>query len=329
PYKCTYCFNKEIVDQYLEDGGVKSAKEYLRHYPVPRVLDEIRLLRSRHPDVNTIIFDDDLFTLNRQYVLDFCRAYRQSGIGIPFVVNAHVQVFNDEIAGALKEAGCMIVKFGLESGSDRVRRDVLWRYMTNETIERAFAAAHKHDLHTSAFIMFGLPKEGREDVLETLDLCARIKMGRFRWALFFPFPGTAGYTIASSLDMIDFDKRDRLGNYFDGTCLKFGEDHDLWLEKVAKVCHWWVNALSDWPSATIYQRLVDEIESLTRNEWEERKQSILQEDRDLSEELLEKGIPHYSIRYSHVMGVHSDFVLQERDRLRRFVAAQPVTYTLD
>lgn len=329
PYKCTYCFNKEIVDQYLEDGGAKNAKEYLRHYQVERVLDEIRTLRDRHPAINTIIFDDDLFTLNKKYVLEFCDAYRKSGIGIPFVVNAHVQVFNDEIARALKEAGCLIVKFGLESGSDRIRREVLWRYMTNETIERALAAAHRQDLHTSCFIMFGLPKEGRQEVLETLELCARVKMGRFRWALFFPFPGTAGYTIARSLDLIDFEKMKSLGNYFDGTCLKYGGDHDLWLEKVGKVCHWWVNALSDWPCAGLYRKLVEEIESLDREQWQERKGTLLDEDRELSEELLEKGIPHYSIRYSHVMGVHSDFVLKERERLRKFASAQAMSYTLD
>jgi radical SAM superfamily enzyme YgiQ (UPF0313 family) len=329
PYKCTYCFNKEIVDQYLEDGGVKTPKEYLRHYRVDQVIEEIRTLKAKHPGVNTIIFDDDLFTLNKAYVLKFCDAYKRSGIEIPFVVNAHVQVFNDEIAKALKDAGCMIVKYGLESGSDKIRRDVLWRYMTNATIERAFRAAHDQDLHTSAFIMFGLPKEGKAEVLETLELCARVKMGRFRWALFFPFPGTAGYTIANSLNLIDFEKMRQLGNYFDGTCLKFGSGHDLWLEKVSKVCHWWVNALSDWPTAPLYEKLVQEIEALDRPAWEERKKTILQEDRDLSEELLEKGLPHYSIRYSHVMGVHSDFVLQERDRLRKFAAAQPISYTLD
>jgi len=329
PYKCTYCFNKEIVDQYLEDGGVKNAKEYLRHYPVSRVLDEVSTLKSRFSGVNTIIFDDDLFTLNKTYVLDFCEQYKKSGIGIPFVVNAHVQVFNDEIARALKEAGCMIVKYGLESGSDKIRREVLWRYMTNETIERAFAAAHRQDLHTSAFIMFGLPKEGKQEVLDTLSLCSRIKMGRFRWALFFPFPGTAGYTIARENDLIDFEKMKSLGNYFDGTCLRFGDEHDLWLEKVGKVCHWWVNALSDWPSALIYQKLVAEVEALSRDEWNVRKKTILQEDRDISEELLEKGVPHYSIRYSHVMGVHSDFVLSERDRLRRFAASHQLSYTLD
>ena len=68
---------------------------------------------------------------------------------------------------------------------------------------------------------------------------------------------------------------------------------------------------------------------LDRDRWDERKSTILDEDRALSEELLLKGIPHYSIRYSHVMGVHSDFVLKERERLQRFASAQSLSYTLD
>jgi len=201
--------------------------------------------------------------------------------------------------------------------------------MSNDAIERALAAAHAHDLHTSTFIMFGLPTETRAEVMETLELCARVKMGRFRWALFFPFPGTKGYEIARKLDLIDDDKMRRLGNYFDGTCLRFGPEHDLWLDKVGKVCHWWVNALSDWPSAPLYRRLVDEIESLDEAAWRARKEGIVEEDHEISRQLLEKGIPHYSIQYSHVMAVRSDFILEERERLRRFAEATPLSYTLD
>lgn len=329
PYTCTYCFNREIVERYVADGAAKGVKEYLRRYPIDRVLEEIGRLKDRHPIVNTVIFDDDLFTLDKAYVLEFCERYARSGIGLPFVVNAHVQVFGDEIARALKAAGCRIVKFGLESGSERVRREILWRRMTNETIERALAAAHRHGLHTSAFVMFGLPTETRDEVLETLRLCAKVKVGRFRWALFFPFPGTAGYAMAKDLGLIDFEKMKRLGNYFDGTCLKFGEEHDLWLEKVAKACNWWVNALSDWPSASRYRELVAEIEALDREAWEARKRTVLAEDAEISEDLLEAGMPHYSIRYSHVMGVRSDFVLEERERGVRAGAAGSLRYALD
>ena len=137
PYKCTYCFNKEIVDRYVEDGAVKKAKEYLRHFPTERVIREIKQLKANHPHIETLIFDDDLFTLNRQYVADFTRAYKDSGIGLPYVVNAHVQQFSAEMAQQLKDSGCMIVKYGLESGSEQIRREVLWRFMTNDRVNLA------------------------------------------------------------------------------------------------------------------------------------------------------------------------------------------------
>jgi radical SAM superfamily enzyme YgiQ (UPF0313 family) len=329
PYKCTYCFNKEIVDRYLADGAATSSKEFLRHYPVGRILDEIRALVRRHPDVSTLIFDDDLFTLDREWVEEFCRAYKAAGIGLPYVVNAHVQVFDEAMAFQLRDSGCEIVKFGLESGSPRVRKEVLWRYMTNERIERAFAAAHAYDLHTSAFVMFGLPTETRAEVLETARLIARTGMGRFRWAVFYPFPGTAGHRISQERGLIDPSKLAGVGNYFEGSCLRWEPDHELLLDKMTRAFHWWVNAASDWPCAPRYQALVDELEGWDRPTWEARRGEVRRRDRELSEELLAAGVRHWSIRYTHVMGVDSRFVLRERERLRQAPEYVPVGYTLD
>ncbi len=177
PYKCTYCFNIEIVDQYIEDGAAKNVKDFLRHFPVEVMMEDLKKLVRDNPEINTFIFDDDLFTLNTNYVVEFCEAYRKHKVNVPFVVNGHVNCFDKVAAKALKEAGCIIVKFGLESGCPRVRREVLKRYMKNEQIEHSFYSAHAYDLHSSAFIMFGLPYESREEIMETIHLCAKVKMG--------------------------------------------------------------------------------------------------------------------------------------------------------
>jgi radical SAM superfamily enzyme YgiQ (UPF0313 family) len=329
PYKCTYCFNKEIVDQYMEDGATKTPKEYLRHYPVERIIGEIKELQAKYP-INTLIFDDDLFTLDRKYVHEFCTAYKESGIGLPYVVNAHVQVFDEDMAFHLKDSGCMIVKYGLESGSKRVRTEILWRYMTNDRIKESFAAAHKYDLHTSAFVMFGLPTETRAEIMETLQLCADVGMGRFRWAIFFPFIGTAGYRISNDLGVIDFDKLAGMGNYFDASCLKFSPEMDLLIEKLGRVCNWYVNALSPWPGcADAYKPLVAEVDGWTREQWEKNKKDLHKRDKELSEKLMSQGVRHYAIKYTHVMGVDSDFIVKERARVEEKPAYVPIGYTLD
>jgi len=327
PYQCTYCFNKEIVDLYIEEGGAKKSKDFLRHFPLDTVMADLKDLTSKYPCIEMIIFDDDLFTLNKSYVLDFCEAYG-AAIGLPFVVNAHVQVFGEEMAKALKAAGCRIVKYGLESGNPRIRKDVLRRPMTNEQILRSFQAAHKFDLHTSAFLMFGLPFEGREEIMDTIRLCAATEMGRFRWAIFFPFPGTAAYTISKQNNLIDWEKMKGMGNYFDASCLTFDAEHDLFIEKLGKIFHWYVNAETAWQSAPIYRELVETVEPWDRQTWESKLDWVDSKDRELSDELMDKDILHYSKRYSSVMGVRSDFVKWERSQAKK----GPKTgadYTLD
>lgn len=330
PYTCTYCFNKEIVDRYKEDGAAVTGKEYLRHYPIERVIGELEHLKRAYPETTTFIFDDDLFTLDRRWVHEFCAAYEASGLDLPFVVNAHVQVFDDDMASALARAGCSIVKYGLESGSKRVRREVLSRTMSNQRIIDAFAAAHRHGLHTSAFVMFGLPTETKAELDETLRLIAETELGRFRWAMFFPFPGTAGHRLSERLGLIDRDRMGELGNYFEGTCLRWDPAMHLFLDKLGRAAHWWVNAVSPWEGcAEAYRPLVDELEGWDRSTFEARKGELHARDRELSERLLREGVRHYSLRYTHVMGVDSEFVRAERERLADRPQYVPVGYTLD
>jgi radical SAM superfamily enzyme YgiQ (UPF0313 family) len=311
PFACSYCFNAEIVARYRQDGAIASSREYLRRYPVERIIADITRLGRKYPEIRTLIFDDDLFTLNEGYVRDLCRAYRRAGLRYPFVVNAHVKVFSRAMAEELKDAGCRIVKFGLESGSPRVRREILNRHMSNQSMIDAVVLANELDLHSSAFIMLGLPTETRAEILETFQLCAAAEVGRFRWALFYPYPGTLSHAICEREGLLDPELLARSGNYFEGSCLKFPPEHALFLDKVAKIAPWYVNAMSDFPCAGLYRDRVAEVESLSADAWAERRDAIRGEDRELSDELLRTGVPHYSIRYASVMGVHSDYVLSE------------------
>lgn len=321
PYRCTYCFNHEVTDRYLEDGG-HARKSFLRHYDTQRMIRELKELKARHPYIETFIFDDDLFTLNKQYCVDFAKAYTDSGLAVPFVLNAHVQSFSEPIAKALSESPCMILKFGVESGSFELRKKVLERHMTNAAIVDAFDLCRQYGLHTSAFLMFGLPYETRAMMEETIDLMARIQPGRMRWAIFFPFPGTKSYQICKLGDLIDYRKMDAMDNYFCASCLKFDDPTDLFIRKLQRAFHWYVNARAGLPLSSEYQRLVDEVEALDLAAWHEAGESMLARDRELSNAHLARVTPgdaaalaankHYSIRYTEVMAVDSDFVLAEK-----------------
>jgi anaerobic magnesium-protoporphyrin IX monomethyl ester cyclase len=314
PYRCSYCFNYELSSLYATQGHPR--REYLRRYPVERVISEIIELTSKHPALEMIIFDDDLFTLDTAWVVKFAQAYNSANLKIPFVVNAHVQSFNEECARALSTTPCRIVKFGVEAGSDSLRRTFLKRFMTNDQIADAFALCKKYNLHSSAFLMIGMPGETIAQMNETIDLMVRIKPGRMRWSVFYPFPGTLSYKLAQEWKKIDFDRLKKLDNYFVTTALKFDPETELFVNKLQRVFHWYVNARIDGPAAEIYQAELKKIESMNLTTWAANRDRVLEIDRQISDNLLHHGVDHYSIRYTEVMAVHSQYLLKEDIKYR-------------
>ncbi|MCX5896393.1 MAG: radical SAM protein [Proteobacteria bacterium] len=307
PFRCTYCFNHQIVKRYKDELNVPaSGLNYIRHHPVKNVIDEIIYLQKNYTNIKMYIFDDDLFTFNADYVREFCSEYRKI-TSIPFVANAHVQIFTPETARCLKEAGCRIIKFGIESGSERVRREILHRPMTNEVIKQAFAIAHEAGLHTSAFVMFGLPHETREDIMATIRILAEIQPGRFRWALFFPYPHTIAYDISRAGGFINFTKMERLNNFTEDSCLDFGPENNLWIDKLQTIFPWQVNACSQFPAAQTYRDLIDRMEALSARSWQNVQDSIMDIERETSSRLTAAGRDHYAIRFNPFMAVRSNW----------------------
>jgi len=328
PYRCTYCLNHKIVDLYKADLSRSTSKiGFFRFRPVDKMLAEIRGVIERYPQIGTFILDDDLFTVNVQHALDFCAAYQASGIGIPFVVNSHVKRLDPRVAKALAEAGCKILKLGIESGSQRVRTRVLKRHMTQSDIFETVASADEFGLHTSGFVMVGLPGETRAERWETVDTLAESRIGRFRTSFFYPFPGTEGHDLAIDGGYVGADVDQAASDFTDGSVMNFGAEENLFIDKLGKLMPWFVNsrmdAYHDAPAAIHYQPMVERVLAMDREAWESFKPQIADLDRELSDGCIERGELHYAIRYNRFMGVRSDFFLAEEAGIEWLTAAAP------
>ncbi|MCX7965916.1 MAG: B12-binding domain-containing radical SAM protein [Syntrophorhabdaceae bacterium] len=304
PFRCTYCLNHKIMGLYKEHGHLP--KYYLRRHTVDQIIYEIEYILKHYKRIKMFIFDDDIFTFDKAWLKDFSEKYRDV-TDIGFVCNAHARIFDEDTAHYLKNAGCRIVKFGLESGSDRIRKNVLNRHMTNKDIENAFDIAHRFGLHTSAFVMIGLPHEKKEDMLATIKLLAQIKPGRFRWSLFFPFIGTRAYDIAKKANQIDFKKINDLDNFTDNTCMDLGEEENLLVDKIKSQFCLFVNGYGNMDGEGKYLSLVKTVEDMDSKTWEKDKDKIKALADDLDREIAQKGLLHYTVRYNPFMGVRSDW----------------------
>jgi len=312
PFSCTYCFNHQMAAAYKRDLRCGfSQLNYVRHHTVGQLIDEIKYLLSHYRNIRMFIFDDDLFTYNADFVREFCRAYGRTS-KIPFVVNGHVGFFDERRARQLASAGCRIVKFGVESGSGELREKILNRRMSNAAITEAINLVERFGMHSSVFLIIGFPYETRENVFETIELMGRALPGRFRWTYFFPYPGTKAHQISVEGGFINEEKMKQAHNFTDESCLNFGPEQNLFLQKVGRIMPWFVNAYSRLPVSGWYRKQVDDILAMDARQWQKRSAGILQEDERISRDFCNKALSHYAIKYNRFMGVISDYFLNER-----------------
>jgi len=182
PYSCTYC-NNHIFNELR--GGA-----HHRRKSVERMLEEIETVISEYPEAHCVGFNDDVFTFDRDWMLRFCDEY-QSRIDRPWWSNTQVTHVDDGIVGAMAEAGCMRLHLGVETGSEKLRRDVLNKQVPNGTIEEAFETVHSHGLKPVAFMMLGVPGETAETLRESVEFLRKLRPYWTIVSLFSPFPGTS------------------------------------------------------------------------------------------------------------------------------------------
>lgn len=177
PYKCTYCLSRK--------GGPFGR---VRWKAPSRAVAEVEQLCD-HASVDEVYIDDDTLLKNPKWVAEFCALYRDR-VSLPFYCNARPETVSYELARMLSDAGCKAIGIGIESGSHRIRRDVLLREMSEERIIASFEAARRAGLKTWSFNMVGVPTETADDLRATIALNEIAKPDFVRVSVFTAYPGT-------------------------------------------------------------------------------------------------------------------------------------------
>ena len=187
PFSCTYCCNHAL--RRISGAG----RKFVRKRSVDNLLEEIRELKSRYR-MDSILFHDETFTLDRRWCFEFCERYGRE-YHIPFHCLARVETIDDELAGALKQAGCHAISLGVESGSERIRRDILKKNISDAQILDAFHILRSHGIKRFSFNMIGLPEETPEEIEKTIQLNRVIDPDWMGVIVFTPYPGTELHTL--------------------------------------------------------------------------------------------------------------------------------------
>jgi len=178
PYDCCFC------------GCPITFGRKVRYHGAERIEKEVKLLKEKY-GIEGIMVTDDTLTINKDHLRKVCKIMKK--YNMVWDCQARVNTFDEEMACMLKDAGCLQVCFGVESGSQRILDDIIEKRITVEEARIAYKICKKHGLSTMANFMIGLPTETRAEMEKTLQLAKELNANYYCFSIATPLPGTRLY----------------------------------------------------------------------------------------------------------------------------------------
>jgi radical SAM superfamily enzyme YgiQ (UPF0313 family) len=174
PYSCIFCVGQRMVGHKV------------RYFSIQRVVDEFEMLaKEGFIRINIV---DDLFTANKKRCMAICDEIIRRGIKQEWAAFARVDTISPPLLAKLKEAGCVSLCFGIESGCQEILNTIK-KKITLEKCREAVAMCLEAGLDPMASYIMGLPGETPETVRESMAFAAGL-CSNYGFHILSPFPGT-------------------------------------------------------------------------------------------------------------------------------------------
>lgn len=159
PFSCIYCTyplleGKEVRIRKLEEV-VKEIQEFVVG------------------GVDYIYFVDDIFNYPPSYAEALCREMVQRKFPVKWSAFVNPSFFTETLLNWMKEAGCVGIEFGTDSGSPRMLKNYK-KSFTQEDIIRSSNICAKLNVNYCHYLLFGGPEENEETIEESFQLMDRI-----------------------------------------------------------------------------------------------------------------------------------------------------------
>lgn len=191
-YECSYC-DRSVYGK----GSRSNSAEY--------TYEHMASVRKRF-GIKHVNFTDDLFTVNRKRIMALCDKLSAEPIGVEFNCAVRVGHTDQELLEALKQAGCLTVSIGVESGDPRLLEELkagVTRDMVRETVDRIQASG----LRAKGLFMMGVVGETEESIRRTSDFIIELGLDEMNMTKFTPFPGAPCWETIHSKGTFEEDWR--------------------------------------------------------------------------------------------------------------------------
>jgi len=161
PYRCSFC----------------SVAPVWRHRATQRshsaIIDEIRFLHEQL-GVKQVLFQDEFFYGGEAKMIDFLQALSASGLPVAWKCFGRVNLATEGAMARMADAGCTQIRFGIESGSDRVLGRIVKGFDVANAADTVTRAARIFP-SVETFFIWGFPFESSDDFLRSVMLMLRFR----------------------------------------------------------------------------------------------------------------------------------------------------------
>jgi radical SAM superfamily enzyme YgiQ (UPF0313 family) len=243
PAGCTYCI-KHVSYQYT-----------VRLRSPEKIMEE--LWRLKGLGIHNIHMYADLFTVNRDQVVDLCQRMIDEQLDIRWTCNSRVDYVDEEMLSLMAQAGNWLISWGIESGNEQILKHAR-KGAYPEKAERALRWARNAGIKNWGYFIIGLPGETEETIRETIDFSKKLPLDIALFHVAAPYPGTPfffevveneWFRLGTRWEQVDMDK---------GTVLDYPQ------LSAERILYWQKRAFREWalrpgPAWTYLKMLISDI----------------------------------------------------------------------
>jgi len=188
PFSCTFCSSSRIFGRC-----------YRARTP-QNVVDEIEQVTQKYK-VNSFEFSDDTFTLDRGRVEKICEEIIRQSLDISWACSSRADLMTRDLLFKMKKAGCHLIFYGIESGSERILK-LMNKGETHAQMIKAVKITKEAGIETLGSFILGYPEETRSELLQTIAFAKKLGVDFAEFSIATPYPGTELYEITAKRNLL-------------------------------------------------------------------------------------------------------------------------------
>lgn len=182
PFNCTFCMARTIWGRQTRLRSIEN------------VLDEIQENVELYK-LTEFSFHDELFTIKKSRVIEFCKGVIGRGLDISWVCQARAGTVDREMLRFMKKAGCGKIAFGFESGNQRIL-DMMCKKETLQSAVESARLCRESGIGVAGAFILGHPGETAESIQDTIRFAIELNIDTAAFFIAIPYPGTDLYDMA-------------------------------------------------------------------------------------------------------------------------------------